>query len=51
MYDISRIFSGHLFRVAANVDFSTKRGKTKIFITNVEKNVVFGDFYGKIVEI
>ena len=22
-----------------------------IFVTNVEKNVVFGDFYGKIVEI
>ena len=31
--------------------FSTKRGETKIFITNVEKNEVFGDFYGKIVEI
>ena len=24
-------------RVATNVDFSRKRGKTKIFITNVEK--------------
>ena len=30
-----------LVRVATNVDFSTKRGK----------NVVFGDFYGKTVEI
>ena len=28
---------GTLVRVATNVDFSTKRGKTKIFITNVEK--------------
>ena len=81
-------------RVATNVEISTKRGKTKIFltnvektwisvismekpwkfeigvkektwifnfpllrknqppifVTNVEKNVVFGDFYGKIVE-
>ena len=38
-------------RVATNVDFSTKRGKTKIFITDRGKNVVFGDFYGKTVDI
>ena len=41
----------NIIRVATNVEISTNRGKTKIFLTNVEKNVDFGDFYGKIVEI